>query len=110
MIFKNDTKKLPIPPGKTLAKVPEHDTKTTYENEERGNLQCFSAKVKIALLIESRHHFDPKVLAEKICMKASYGHLGGYSLSTLFYEQVMGFFPTHLSFIKNTHDSLHLLL
>jgi hypothetical protein len=36
LIFKNDTKKLPIPPGKTLAKVPEHDTKTIYENKERG--------------------------------------------------------------------------
>jgi hypothetical protein len=36
LILKNVTKKLLIPPGKTLAKVPEHGTKTIYENEERG--------------------------------------------------------------------------
>jgi hypothetical protein len=49
-------------------------TQKPFMKMKEGNLQCFSAKAKIALLIESRHHFDSKVLAEKICMKASHGH------------------------------------
>jgi hypothetical protein len=55
--------------GKHLQKCLNMTQKPFMKME--GNLQCFSAKAKIALLIESRHHFDSKVLAEKLDLHES---------------------------------------